>query len=58
MRFRPANIRLINRRLNLSRLLLALLLRKSNDNYKTTDRSCGVDRVTPYQANALIEPFR
>jgi hypothetical protein len=33
MRFRPANIRLINRRLNLTRLLLALSS-KSNDNNK------------------------
>jgi hypothetical protein len=31
MRFRPANIRLINRRLNLTRLLLALSS-KGNDN--------------------------
>src|SRR3954468_16543843 len=36
MRFRPANIRLINRRSNLPRLLLALSSGKSknNDNYK------------------------
>jgi hypothetical protein len=36
MRFRPANIRLINRRLNLPRLLLALFSgkNKSNDNDK------------------------
>jgi len=36
MRFRPANIRLINRRPNLPRLLLALSLNndKSKDNYK------------------------
>jgi hypothetical protein len=36
MRFRPANIRLINRRPNLPRLLLALSSgkSKSNDNYK------------------------
>jgi hypothetical protein len=37
MRFRPANIRLINRRSNLLRLLLALSSGKSknNDNYKS-----------------------
>jgi hypothetical protein len=34
MRFRPANIRLINRRSNLPRLLLALSSEKGNDNYK------------------------
>jgi hypothetical protein len=36
MRFRPANIRLINRRSNLPRLLLALSPEdgKNNDNYK------------------------
>jgi hypothetical protein len=36
MRFRPANIRLINRRSNLLRLLLALFSNsdKSNDNNK------------------------
>jgi hypothetical protein len=34
MRFRPANIRLINRRSNLPRLLLAL---SSKDNNKPTD---------------------
>jgi hypothetical protein len=36
MRFRPANIRLINRRSNLPRLLLVLSSgkSKSNDNYK------------------------
>src|SRR5277367_4943420 len=118
MRFRPANIRLINRRSNPPRLLLALSSGKSknNDNYKSnptdpaeltrslhitqlpTDhdyavptreyqpdqsslkpaqaaarsvlgkkqkqrqlqkqphRSSGVDTVTPYQGNALIQP--
>ena len=37
MRFRPANIRLINRRSNLPRLLLALFSKKgkSNDNNKS-----------------------
>jgi hypothetical protein len=34
MRFRPANIRPINRRLKLLRLLLALSSRKRKDNYK------------------------
>jgi hypothetical protein len=47
MRFRPANIRLINRRSNLPQLLLALFSGKSknNDNYKNnpTD-SAGLTR--------------
>ncbi|MGB7547324.1 MAG: hypothetical protein WBM14_06220, partial [Terracidiphilus sp.] len=44
MRFRPANIRLINRRSNLPRLLLALSSKnnKSNDKNNTTD----VQRLT------------
>jgi len=56
MRFRPANIRLINRRSKLLRLLLALSSGKeSNDNDKTTPLLSRVDTVTPYQANSLIE---
>jgi hypothetical protein len=35
MRFRPANIRLINRRSKLLWLLLALSSGKGNDNYKS-----------------------
>jgi hypothetical protein len=35
MRFRPADIRLINRRSKLLRLLLALSSGKGNDNYKS-----------------------
>jgi hypothetical protein len=56
MRFRPANIRLINRRSKLPRLLLALSSGKSknNDNDKQPHRLRRVDRVTPYQGNALI----
>ena len=53
MRFRPANIRLINRRSNLPRLLLALFSKngKSNSNDKKQPRRCAaVDRVTPYQS--------
>ena len=38
MRFRPANIRLINRRSSLPRLLLALSSWKGDDNQKTTPR--------------------
>jgi hypothetical protein len=57
MRFRPANIRLINRRSNLLRLLLALYSGegKNNDNYKNNPPLCRVDRVTPYQAESLME---
>jgi len=36
MRFRPANIRLINRRSNLPRLLLALYSGKSKSNDKNS----------------------
>ena len=53
MRFRPANIRLINRRSNLPRLLLALSSTngKSNNNDKNNPRRrAEVDRVTPYQS--------
>ena len=42
MRFRPANIRLINRRLKLPRLLLALSSRKRKDNYKNTPTDLAV----------------
>jgi len=56
MRFRPANIRLINRHSKLLRLLLALSSGKeSNDNDKTTPLLSRVDTVTPYQAESLNE---
>jgi hypothetical protein len=58
MRFRPANIRLINRRSKLLRLLLALSSGKdkSSDNDKNIPTDLAVfDTVTPYQADALIE---
>jgi hypothetical protein len=57
MRFRPANIRLINRRSNLPRLLLALSSTngKSNNNDKNNPRRrAEVDRVTPYQSRISI----
>ncbi len=53
--FRPANIRLINRRSKLLRLLLALSSGKENATTKTSHRSRPVDTVTPYQANSLIQ---
>jgi len=59
MRFRPANIRLINRRSNLPRLLLALSSGKSKNNEndkKQPHRLRRVDSVTPYQGKSLIEP--
>ena len=58
MRFRPANIRLINRRSKLLRLLLALSSGKgkSSDNDKNSPHGLGrIDTVTPYQANAPID---
>jgi hypothetical protein len=45
MRFRPANISLINRRLYLPRLLLTLSLKNKS---KTTPRFEAIDGVTPY----------
>jgi hypothetical protein len=53
MRFRPANIRLINRRSNLPRLLLALSSKKrqkQQQRQKQPQACAGVDRVTPYQS--------
>jgi hypothetical protein len=57
MRFRPANIRLINRRSKLPRLLLVLSSGKDNgnDNDKNNPTVRGVDTVTPYQAESLVE---
>jgi len=46
MRFRPANISLINRRHYLPRLLLTLF---PKDNDKNTPESVPIDRVTPYR---------
>jgi hypothetical protein len=44
MRFRPANIRLINRRSNLPRLLLALFSNNDKDNSKNNPTD--VQRLT------------
>jgi hypothetical protein len=48
MRFRPANIRLINRRPNLPRLLLALSSEndKNNDKNKNNDNPTDSQRLT------------
>ena len=43
MRFRPANIRLINRRSNLPRLLLALFPINGNDNDNDNDKNNPTD---------------
>jgi hypothetical protein len=53
MRFRPANIRLINRRSNLPRLLLVLssINGKSNDKNNTTN----VQRLTGHSISGRIE---
>jgi hypothetical protein len=60
MRFRPANIRLINRRSNLLRLLLALSSKnkESNDNKKKKPGFTAVDTVTPYQGMTSVMPIR
>ena len=54
MRFRPANIRLINRRSNLPRLLLALssINGKSNDNHKNNNTI--VQGLTGHSISELI----
>jgi hypothetical protein len=53
MRFRPANIRLINRRSNLPRLLLALssINGKSNDKNNTTN----VQRLTGHSISGRLQ---
>ena len=57
MRFRPANIRLINRRSKLLRLLLALSSgnKKQRQPQKQPHSFRRVDTVTPYQANILVD---
>jgi len=46
MRFRPANIRLINRRLNLPRLLLALSSKRDKNNYNHKSKLTDVQGLT------------
>ena len=46
VRFRPANIRLINRRSNLPRLLLALSSKKGNDNSNDKNNPTDEQRLT------------
>jgi len=61
VRYRPANIRLINRRSKLLRLLLALSSGKDecSDDDKNSPHELGrIDTVTPYQAKGLIEGAR
>jgi hypothetical protein len=61
MRFRPANIRLINRRSNLPRLLLALSSKEetNNDNNKNNPTECAeLDGVTPYQGRRTLISFQ
>ena len=54
MRFRPANIRLINRRSNLPRLLLALSSINGKSNNKKQYHECaGVDRSLHIRAFAI-----
>ena len=52
MRFRPANIRLINRRQNLPRLLLALSSNKGKDNNKTNP--IDVQRLTGHSISGNL----
>ena len=51
MRFRPANIRLINRRSLLPRLLLALSSRRGDDDVKNTPRSVVLTRSLHIRSN-------
>src|SRR6266568_2681597 len=54
MRFRPANISLINRRHYLPRLLLTLSSKRQIQ--KPHQRFEDVDRVTPYQGRVADQP--
>jgi hypothetical protein len=54
MRFRPANISLINRRHYLPRLLLILSSKRQMQ--KPPQRFEDVDRVTPYQGRVADKP--
>ena len=55
MRFRPANIRLINRRSNLPRLLLALSSLNGKSNDKKQHHECaGVDRSLHIRAYGVF----
>jgi len=54
MRFRPANISLINRRHYLPRLLLILSSKRQMQ--KPPQRFEDVDRVTPYQGRVARQP--
>jgi hypothetical protein len=56
MRFRPANISLINRRHYLPRLLLTLF--SKGQMQKPHQRFEDVDRVTPYQVRVARQPTR
>src|ERR1019366_6712343 len=56
MRFRPANISLINRRHYLPRLLLILSSKRQKQ--KPPQRFEDVDRVTPYQLTVSPQPNR
>jgi hypothetical protein len=55
MRFRPANISLINRRHYLPRLLLTLFSKRQMQ--KPHQRFEDVDRVTPYQGRVTMTSF-
>ena len=57
MRFRPANIRLINRRLNCPDCCWLCPRKTANKTTATNPQIAQVDTVTPYQGNALIEPI-
>ena len=56
MRFRPANISVINRRLYLPRLQLTMPLK--DENKKQPHRFTAIDKVTPYQLTVGRQTYR
>ncbi len=56
MRFRPANISLINRRHYLPRLLLTLSSKRHMQKQKRPQRCADIDRVTPYHCRGRDDP--
>ena len=53
MRFRPANIRLINRRQNLPRLLLALSLKDDENKDNDKNNPIGLQKLTGHSISIL-----
>jgi hypothetical protein len=58
MRFRPANIRLINRRSNLPRLLLALSSKEETNNDNDKSNPTDVQRLTGHSISGRFSFMR